>query len=40
MLGMETIRAVRLNDLPEPNKVWANWDELKASHLEETDVNP
>lgn len=40
MLGMETIRAVRLNDLPEPNKVWANWDELKASHLEETGVNP
>lgn len=39
MLGMQTIRAVRLNELPEPNKVWATWDELKASHLEEDDVN-
>lgn len=39
MLGMQTIHAVRLNELPEPNKVWATWDELKASHLEEDDVN-
>ena len=31
LLGYTSIRAVRLNDLPEPTKVWDNWSDYDAN---------
>ncbi len=31
LLGHATIRAVRLNDLPEPIKVWSSWEDYDAN---------
>ena len=31
LLGHTSIKAVRLNDLPEPTKVWANWSDYDAN---------
>lgn len=31
MLGYTTIRAVRLNHMPPPTRVWNSWDEYRAN---------
>ena len=31
LLGYTSIQAIRLNDLPPPTKVWANWSDYDAN---------